>query len=419
MPSPPLPFQTAQTTMNAPVPASVFANIELAPKDPILGVTETYVADKNPNKVNLGVGVYYDDNGKVPLLACVRAAEEKLLQMGTPKAYLPIDGFAAYDTAVQGLLLGTDSPIIAEKRAVTVQALGGTGGLKLGADFLRKFGTSNDVWISDPSWENHRALFEYAGFTVKNYPYYDAATHGVDFAAMQKCLDGLPAGTVVVLHACCHNPTGVDLSPEQWTRVLEIVKTRGLVPFLDIAYQGFGDGIESDGAVVRQFAAANIPLFISSSFSKSFSMYGERIGGLTLVATSSEEAARVLSQLKRVIRTNYSNPPMHGGQSVAIVLNTPELRKQWEDELATMRVRIKDMRKSLVEKLKARVPQRNFDFVIQQRGMFSYSGLTKEQVLKLRSDYSIYAIESGRICVAALNTKNIDYVADSIAKVIA
>ena len=405
--------------MNAPVPASVFANIELAPKDPILGVTETYVADKNPNKVNLGVGVYYDDNGKVPLLACVRAAEEKLLQMGTPKAYLPIDGFAAYDTAVQGLLLGTDSPIIAEKRAVTVQALGGTGGLKLGADFLRKFGTSNEVWISDPSWENHRALFEYAGFTVKNYPYYDAATHGVDFAAMQKCLDGLPAGTVVVLHACCHNPTGVDLSAEQWTRVLEIVKTRGLVPFLDIAYQGFGDGIESDGAVVRQFAAANIPLFISSSFSKSFSMYGERIGGLTIVATSAEEAARVLSQLKRVIRTNYSNPPMHGGQSVAIVLNTPELRKQWEEELATMRVRIKDMRKALVEKLKARVPSRNFDFVIQQRGMFSYSGLTKEQVLKLRADYSIYAIESGRICVAALNTKNIDYVADSIAKVIA
>jgi len=405
--------------MNAPLPASVFANIELAPKDPILGITETYVADKNPNKVNLGVGVYYDDNGKVPLLACVRAAEEKLLQMGTPKAYLPIDGFAAYDAAVQGLLLGADSPVIAEKRAVTVQALGGTGGLKLGADFLRKFGTSSEVWISDPSWENHRALFEYAGFAVKNYPYYDAATHGVDFAAMQKCLDGLAAGTIVVLHACCHNPTGVDLSPEQWTRVLEIVKARGLVPFLDIAYQGFGDGIEADGAVVRQFAAANIPLFISSSFSKSFSMYGERIGGLTIVATSAEEAARVLSQLKRVIRTNYSNPPMHGGQSVALVLTTPELRRQWEEELAAMRVRIKDMRKALVEKLKARVPSRNFDFVIQQRGMFSYSGLTREQVLKLRSDYSVYAIESGRICVAALNTKNIDYVADSIAKVIA
>jgi aromatic-amino-acid transaminase len=401
------------------VPVSVFANVELAPKDPILGVTETYVADKNPNKVNLGVGVYYDDNGKVPLLACVRAAEERMLQTGAPKVYQPIDGIAAYDSAVQGLLLGADSPLIREKRAVTVQALGGTGGLKVGADFLRKFGTSGEVWISDPSWENHRALFEYAGFAVKNYPYYDAATHGVNFEGMQKTLDGLAPGTVVVLHACCHNPTGVDLSPAQWVRVLEIVKARNLVPFLDIAYQGFGDGIDADGAVVRQFAAANIPLFISSSFSKSFSMYGERIGALTVVATSSEEAARVLSQLKRVIRTNYSNPPMHGGQSVAIVLTTPELRGQWEEELATMRVRIKDMRRSLVEKLKARVPARNFDFVMHQRGMFSYSGLTRDQVTRLREEFSIYAIDTGRICVAALNTKNIDYVADSIAKVIA
>jgi aromatic-amino-acid transaminase len=363
--------------------------------------------------------VYYDDNGKVPLLACVRAAEERMLQTGAPKVYQPIDGIAAYDSAVQGLLLGADSPLIREKRAVTVQALGGTGGLKVGADFLRKFGTSGEVWISDPSWENHRALFEYAGFAVKNYPYYDAATHGVNFEGMQKTLDGLAPGTVVVLHACCHNPTGVDLSPAQWVRVLEIVKARNLVPFLDIAYQGFGDGIDADGAVVRQFAAANIPLFISSSFSKSFSMYGERIGALTVVATSSEEAARVLSQLKRVIRTNYSNPPMHGGQSVAIVLTTPELRGQWEEELATMRVRIKDMRRSLVEKLKARVPARNFDFVMHQRGMFSYSGLTRDQVTRLREEFSIYAIDTGRICVAALNTKNIDYVADSIAKVIA
>ena len=405
--------------MNAPVPVSVFASVELAPKDPILGVTETYVADKNPNKVNLGVGVYCDDNGRVPLLACVRTAEEKLLQLGTPKAYLPIDGIAAYDVAVQKLLLGDDSPIIRDKRAVTVQALGGTGGLKLGADFLRKFGSSDEVWISDPSWENHRALFEYAGFTVKNYPYYDAATHGVNFPAMEKALDGLAPGTIVVLHACCHNPTGVDLSPAQWTRVLEIVKTRNLVPFLDIAYQGFGDGIDADGAVVRQFAAADVPMLISSSFSKSFSLYGERIGGLTLVTGSSEEAARVLSQLKRVIRTNYSNPPTHGGQSVAIVLTTPELRRQWDDELAVMRVRIKEMRKALVEKLKARVPGRDFDFVIEQRGMFSYSGLTKDQVMRLREEFSIYAIDTGRICVAALNTKNIDYVADSIAKVIA
>ena len=405
--------------MNAPVPVSILATIELAPKDPILGVTETYVADQNPNKVNLGVGVYYDDNGKVPLLACVKSAEEQLLALGTPKAYLPIDGIAAYDRAVQELLLGRDSEIIRDKRAVTVQALGGTGGLKVGADFLRKFGTSGEVWISDPSWENHRALFEYAGFTVKNYPYYDAATHGVDFPGMQKSLDAMAPGTVVVLHACCHNPTGVDLTAEQWTRVLDIVKARGLVPFLDIAYQGFGDGIEEDGAVVRRFAAAGVPVFISSSFSKSFSLYGERIGALTVVAASNEEAARVLSQLKRVIRTNYSNPPTHGGQAVAIVLTTPALRAQWEEELGTMRVRIKAMRRALVDALKARVPARNFDFVLAQRGMFSYSGLTKDEVLRLRAEFSVYAIDTGRICVAALNSKNVGYVADSIAKVIA
>ena len=405
--------------MNAPVPVSIFATVELAPKDPILGVTEIYVADKNPNKVNLGVGVYYDDEGRVPLLDCVRQAEEQLLRQGSPKTYLPIDGIAAYDRAVQGLLLGVDNPIIAAKRAITVQALGGTGGLKLGADFLRKFGNSDEVWISDPSWENHRALFEYAGFTVKNYPYYDAATHGVNFAGMVQALEGLAPGTVVVLHACCHNPTGVDLSSEQWTRVLNVVKTRNLAPFLDIAYQGFGDGIDADGEVVRRFAAADIPMLISSSFSKSFSLYGERIGALTMVASSADEAARVLSQLKRVIRTNYSNPPTHGGQAVAITLTTPALRAIWEEELAQMRVRIKEMRRALVDKLKARVPARNFDFVLAQRGMFSYSGLTKDQVTRLREEFSVYAIDTGRICVAALNTKNVDYVADSIAKVIA
>jgi aromatic-amino-acid transaminase len=400
-------------------PASIFASIELAPKDPILGVTEAFVADQNPNKVNLGVGVYCDDSGKVPLLECVRKAEALLVQKGAPKTYLPIDGIAAYDKAVQLLLLGESSPIIAEKRAVTVQALGGTGGLKLGADFLKKFGTSSEVWISDPSWENHRALFEYAGFQVKNYPYYDAATHGVDFAGMTRTLEGLAPGTVVVLHACCHNPTGVDLSFDQWTRVIEIVAARGLFPFLDIAYQGFGDGIDADGEVVRRFAAANLPMLISSSFSKSFSLYGERIGALTIIGASSEEAGRILSQLKRVIRTNYSNPPTWGGQAVAITLTTPELRALWEDELGAMRTRIKQMRKSLVEKLKARVPGRNFDFVLNQRGMFSYSGLTKDQVDRLRREFSVYAIDTGRICVAALNTKNIDYVADSIAKVIA
>ncbi len=405
--------------MNAPVPVSVFAHIELAPKDPILGVTETFVADRNPRKVNLGVGVYSDDNGRVPLLACVKTAEEQSLKQGAPKTYLPIDGLAAYDRAVQGLLLGSDSELIKAGRVLTVQALGGTGGLKVGADFLRKFGSSDEVWISDPSWENHRALFEYAGFTVKNYPYYDAATHGLNFAGMRAALAAMAPGTIVVLHACCHNPTGVDLTAAHWTEVIELVRSRNLVPFLDIAYQGFGDGIDADGEVVRRFAAADIPMLISSSFSKSFSLYGERIGALTMVTGSSEEAARVLSQLKRVIRTNYSNPPTHGGQAVAMVLATPELRKLWEEELGQMRVRIKEMRRALVDKLKARVPGRNFDFVLAQRGMFSYSGLTSAEVLRLRSEYAIYAIETGRICVAALNSRNIDYVADSIASVIA
>jgi len=405
--------------MNAPVPVSVFAHIELAPKDPILGVTETFVADRNPRKVNLGVGVYSDDNGRVPLLACVKTAEEQSLKQGAPKTYLPIDGLAAYDRAVQGLLLGSDSELIKAGRVITVQALGGTGGLKVGADFLRKFGSSDEVWISDPSWENHRALFEYAGFTVKNYPYYDAATHGLNFAGMRAALAAMAPGTIVVLHACCHNPTGVDLTAAHWTEVIELVRSRNLVPFLDIAYQGFGDGIDADGEVVRRFAAADIPMLISSSFSKSFSLYGERIGALTMVTGSSEEAARVLSQLKRVIRTNYSNPPTHGGQAVAMVLATPELRKLWEEELGQMRVRIKEMRRALVDKLKARVPGRNFDFVLAQRGMFSYSGLTSAEVLRLRSEYAIYAIETGRICVAALNSRNIDYVADSIASVIA
>jgi aromatic-amino-acid transaminase len=412
-------FSSGPAIMNAPAPASIFAHIELAPKDPILGVTEAFVADKNPNKVNLGVGVYCDDNGKVPLLECVKKAEAELVAKGAPKTYLPIDGIASYDKAVQLLLLGEGSPIIAANRAVTVQALGGTGGLKLAGDFLKRFGTSGEVWISDPSWENHRALFEYAGFTVNNYPYYDAATHGVNFAGMKAALEGMKAGTIVVLHACCHNPTGVDLSAEQWGSVIDIVASRGLVPILDIAYQGFGDGIDADGAVVRRFASANIPMLISSSFSKSFSLYGERIGALTIVGSSAEEATRILSQLKRVIRTNYSNPPTYGGQAVALTLTTPELRALWEKELGEMRVRIKEMRKSLVEKLKARVPAKNFDFVLHQRGMFSYSGLTKEQVGRLRSEFSIYAIDTGRICVAALNTKNIDYVADSIAKVIA
>lgn len=385
----------------------------MAPGDPILGVTETYVADPNPKKVNLGVGVYYDDTGKVPLLECIRRAEAERAKASSPWSYLPIDGLAAYDRAVQKLVFGEQ-----RKNIVTVQALGGTGGLKVGADFLRQLAPRATVWISEPSWENHRQLFEAAGFAVKSYPYYDARTHGLDFAGMRRALEAVPAGDIVVLHACNHNPTGVDLSREQWPEVLRIVQARGLVPFLDLAYQGFAENIDADAYAARLFADAMSPVFLSSSFSKSFSLYGERVGAFSLVAASEEEAKRALSHLKRIVRTNYSNPPSHGGQLVAAVLENPELRKLWDSELAGMRDRIKRMRKELVEKIQARVPGADFGFILAQRGMFSYSGLTKEQVLRLRKDFSIYAIETGRICVAALNSKNIDYVADAIAQVI-
>ena len=390
----------------------------MAPRDPILGITEAFNADTNTAKINLGVGVYYDDNGKVPLLECVRRAEALMAEQHSPRTYLPIEGLAAYDKAVQELVFGADSPVIQDKRAITVQAVGGTGALKIGADFLKRFAPDGaEVYISDPSWENHRALFESAGFKVNNYAYYDAVTHGVDFDAMLAALKAMPPASIVVLHACCHNPTGADLTSAQWDQVIEAVTAGGLVPFLDMAYQGFGAGIAEDGAVVRRFVAAGGPLLVSNSFSKSFSLYGERVGALSIAAASAEEAARVLSQLKRVVRTNYSNPPTHGGKVVATVLATPELRQLWEDELTGMRVRIKSTRDEFVRKLREKAPGHDFDFVREQVGMFSYSGLTKEQVEKLRAE-SIYAVDTGRICVAALNSKNIDRVIDAIAKVL-
>jgi aromatic-amino-acid transaminase len=397
--------------------SSVFSAIEMAPRDPILGITEAFNADTNPAKINLGVGVYYDDKGKVPLLACVQKAEAALIEQPTPRTYLPIEGLAAYDKAVQELVFGADSAVIQEKRAITVQAIGGTGALKIGADFLQRFAPGAQVYISDPSWENHRALFESAGFKVNNYSYYDPSTHGVNFAGMLADLKAMPNGSIVVLHACCHNPTGADLTQAQWDEVIAVVVANGLVPFLDMAYQGFGAGIAEDGAVVRRFAATGAPLLVSNSFSKSFSLYGERVGALSVVASSADEAARLLSQLKRVVRTNYSNPPVHGGKVVATVLATPELRQLWEQELAGMRVRIKEMRDSFVKKLKEKAPAHDFEFVREQIGMFSYSGLSKAQVEALRAE-SIYAVDTGRICVAALNSTNIDKVVDAIAKVL-
>ena len=403
------------STSNSP---SLLTGVQMAPRDPILGLTEAYNADKNPKKVNLGVGVYTGDDGKVPLLECVSRAEQLMMETPAARNYLPIDGLAVYDKAVQNLVFGADSPAVKEGRIITVQTLGGTGGLRVGGDFLRRTATEATLWISDPSWENHRAVFENAGFKVDTYAYYDAKTRGVNFDGMLAALKAIPAGDIVLLHACCHNPTGVDLTEAQWAAVAETMEARGLVPFLDIAYQGFGDGIDADGAAVRQFAKTGMPLFVANSFSKSFSLYGERVGTLNVVARSSEEAARVLSQIKRVVRANYSNPPTHGGKIVATVLTTPELRTLWEKELGQMRERIKDMRKLLVEKIHARVPGADFSFVTRQRGMFSYSGLTKEQVIRMREEFAVYAIESGRICVAALNTKNVDYSADAIAKVI-
>ncbi|MEJ6023441.1 amino acid aminotransferase [Ramlibacter sp. PS4R-6] len=397
---------------------SLFAAVEMAPRDPILGLNEQFNADPNPNKVNLGVGVYYDENGKLPLLGCVLAAEKQMMEAPKARGYLPIDGIAAYDAAVQGLVFGADSEPVKGKRVATVQALGGTGGLKIGADFLKKVRPSAKVLISDPSWENHRALFLQAGFEVEAYPYYNAAKRGIDFDGMLTALGTAPEGTIVVLHACCHNPTGYDITPAQWDQVIAAVKQRKLVPFLDMAYQGFGQGIAEDGAVIAKWVAAGLDFFVSTSFSKSFSLYGERVGALSVCCTNAEDASRVLSQLKIMIRTNYSNPPTHGAQVVATVLNTPALRTQWEQELAGMRTRIKKMRHALVDKLKAAGVQQDFGFIVDQVGMFSYSGLSKDQMQRLRGEFGVYGVDSGRICVAALNDKNIDHVARSIAAVL-
>ena len=397
---------------------SLFSAVEMAPRDPILGLNEQYAADTNPNKVNLGVGVYFDDNGKLPLLQCVQAAEKAMMSTPTARGYLPIDGIVAYDNAVKGLVFGADSDVVKSGRVSTVQAIGGTGGLKIGADFLKKVSPNAKVLISDPSWENHRAIFVNAGFEVGSYAYYDAAKRGVNFEGMLADLNAAAAGTIVVLHACCHNPTGYDITAAQWDQVIDVVKAKGLTAFLDMAYQGFGHGIAEDGAVIGKFVAAGLNIFVSTSFSKSFSLYGERVGALSVVASDKEEAARVLSQLKIAIRTNYSNPPIHGGAVVAAVLNNPELRAQWEQELAEMRVRIKAMRQKLVDGLKAAGVQQDMSFITQQIGMFSYSGLSKDQMVRLRSEFGIYGTDTGRMCVAALNSKNIDYVCQAIAKVI-
>ncbi|MGE8332851.1 MAG: amino acid aminotransferase, partial [Pseudomonas putida] len=354
---------------------SLFSAVELAPRDPILGLNEAFNADPRTDKVNLGVGVYCNEEGRIPLLRAVIEAETQRAAQHASRGYLPIDGIATYDQAVQKLIFGAESPLLAAGRVVTVQAVGGTGALKIGADFLKRLSPNAVVAISDPSWENHRALFETAGFPVQNYRYYDAPSNDVNRAGMLEDLNNLPSGSIVVLHACCHNPTGVDLGLDDWKNVLEVVKAKGHVPFLDMAYQGFGDGIAEDAFAVRLFAESGLEFFVSSSFSKSFSLYGERVGALSIVTASKDESTRVLSQVKRVIRTTYSNPPTHGATIVATVLNSDELRQMWEAELGEMRQRIHGMRQQMVSLLAEYGAKRDFSFVGRQAGMFSYSGL--------------------------------------------
>jgi aromatic-amino-acid transaminase len=398
--------------------ASPFAEVPAAPADPILGLTEAYNADANPVRVNLGVGVYQDESGKIPVLEVVREAESRWLATENSKGYLPIDGVPAYNRQVQGLLFGSGSPVHAGGLAVTVQAPGGTGALRVGADFLKAFHPKAKLFVTRPTWANHQGIFEAAGFEVGEYSYYDPATHGLDFDGMMAGLRAVPDGSVILLHACCHNPSGVDPTPAQWQKIVRLFQERPLTPFLDFAYQGLGAGIDPDAVAVRAFAAAGLPCLIASSFSKSFSLYRERVGALTILAATADEARRVLSQVKRIVRVNYSNPPSHGAQVVALILDDPDLRPRWEIELGGMRDRIQHMRRLFVNTLREEGVTQDFGFIKSQQGMFSFSGLTKEQVQRLRQEFSIYIVNSGRICVAAMTSKNMPYICSSIAKVL-
>ena len=393
---------------------SLLHTIALAPADPILGLNESFARDTRQDKVNLGVGVYLDEEGILPLLECVRIAEERLTQQKKPHGYLGIDGLPAYIRATRELVFGDDASVL--DRVASIQALGGTGALKVGADFIEQLTPSAKILISTPSWENHRALFTRAGFEVGQYRYYSPEIRGIDVDAMIQDLQEAEEGTIVVLHACCHNPTGYDLTTDDWSRVIDVVQSRKLVAFLDMAYQGFGFGIVEDKAVIGRFVEAGIEFLVATSFSKSFSLYGERIGALHVVGQDADAARKVLSQLKICIRTNYSNPAKHGAALVAEVLNDPGLRRMWEDELAAMRVRIKSLRAQLVERLRAE-GIKDMDFIAEQLGMFSYSGLTRDQMVALRDEHGIYGTDAGRMCVAALNSRNIGHVARAIAAV--
>ncbi|MCI3206138.1 MULTISPECIES: amino acid aminotransferase [Pandoraea] len=396
----------------------MFEHIDAYPGDPILSLNENFAKDPRTNKVNLSIGIYYDDAGRLQVMNAVRQAEALLLAEVGPKPYLPMAGFANFRDAVQGLVFGEDSPARKNGSIATVQTLGGSGALKVGADFIKRYFPDSQVWVSDPTWDNHRFIFERAGFTVNTYPYYDEATGGLQFEAMVDAIDKLPARSVVLLHACCHNPTGVDLNDAQWVQLIEVIKQRELLPFVDMAYQGFGSGIDADAFVIRELARQGLPAFVANSFSKNFSLYGERCGGLSVICESSEAADRVLGQLTSAVRSNYSNPPTHGAKIVAKVLSTPELRKSWEDELSAMCQRITRMRGAIHEGLRGHVPDNMLTRYLEQRGMFTYTGLTAAQVDVLRETHGVYLIRSGRMCVAGLNESNVAVVAESIAKVL-
>ncbi|HEX7637262.1 MAG TPA: amino acid aminotransferase [Burkholderiaceae bacterium] len=396
----------------------MFQHIEAYAGDPILSLNEEFQKDPRPNKINLSIGIYFDDDGRIPVLDCVRRAEAQLLEKGGAKPYLPIEGDPDFRRAVQVLLFGAGSPVVAEGRVATLQTVGSSAALKVGADFIKRWFPESGVWVSDPTWDNHRAMFEGAGVKVSSYPYYDPATGGVRFDAMLEALSALPARSVVLLHACCHNPTGVDLTPAQWERLIPVLKARELLPFLDIAYQGYGDGIEEDAFAIRALAAAGVPFFVANSFSKSMSVYGERAGGLSVVCASAAEAALALGQLKATVRRIYSSPTIHAGGIVARIFADPALHASWVRDVDGMRTRIQAMRKSLHEVLSAKLPGRDFGYFLTQRGMFSYTGLSAAQVDRLREEFGVYLIRSGRICVAGLNTRNVEATANAIAAVL-
>ncbi|MDO4936281.1 MAG: amino acid aminotransferase [Sutterellaceae bacterium] len=398
--------------------ASLFTGLTPAPADPILGVTEKFRADPRPEKVNLGVGVYLTEEGKTPLMGVVKEAEAALAEAGEPHVYIPISGLPGYGASVQKMVFGAESEVVLSGRAATVQTLGGTGALKTGMDFMHLICGETVAATSKPTWGNHNALLKQAGYELTGYRYYDAANDDVDFNGMIEDLKALPAKTLVILHSCCHNPTGYDLSAEQWKEVIAVCQTNGLTPFLDMAYQGFRDGLDSDAEAIRLFAASGMDFLVATSFSKSFNLYNERIGALTVVTQSATDAAVVMTQLKSVIRANYSNPPAHGAKIVERVLSDPAKFAQWEEELNGMRTRVKSMRKALADEMAALGAKRDFSFVTRQNGMFSFTGLSPEQIDRLAADFGIYAVRNGRICICGLNTKNVGYVARSIAAVL-